>query len=214
MSLEQWIGENNTFNYGQLDRQWLQHYLQDIGDTNLGSSSYEEKFVFYLNAYNIITIYAALEKLRQNSAWKGNTSFLSRFNFFYLKKYLIARKKMSLYVLENKILRKEFQDPRVHFAINCASKSCPPLSKKLFTTENLYSLLEELTFTYINNNKDVIYNTEQNILYLNKIFAWYRKDFAQYPNIKSFIKHYWRKNVDIPENARVHYLKYDWNLNS
>ena len=73
--------------------------------------------------------------------WRGVTTVWSKFLFFILKKHRIAGRKLSLYTLENKIIRK-FGDPRIHFALNCASGSCPNLPGSLFNAETLNDYLD------------------------------------------------------------------------
>ena len=83
-------------------------------------------------------------------------------------------------MLPFKILRKKFKDPRIHFAINCASKSCPVLPGKLFDEETLEETLEFLTRNFINDDQHVYFDSidkTTGILYLNPIFKWYKKDF-------------------------------------
>ncbi|MCE7735290.1 MAG: DUF547 domain-containing protein, partial [Candidatus Heimdallarchaeota archaeon] len=131
--------------------------------------------------------------------------------FFYLRKHKVAGMKLSLYTLENKILRKKFKDPRIHFAINCASISCPFLPGKLFLPENLSEFLEDLTEQFVNNQNSVI--LKENILYVSRIFKWYKKDFKGHGGVIPFIQKYW-KGEKFSNNTKLKYLHYDWEINS
>lgn len=130
--------------------------------------------------------------------------------FFILRRHKIANQRISLYNLENRILRKQFQEPRIHFAINCASTSCPYLPERLFDAENLEEYLETLTHSFINDQGGV--QIENDTLYLSKIFKWYAKDFGDKTALLAFISKYW-EGESLPDNPKIEYLTYDWSLN-
>lgn len=190
---------------------WLKDNIAQIEDVDIDNYSHNEKFAFWLNAYNLITLKGVCQELQKNPNWQGNTSLFSKIRFFYLRKHKVAGKKISLYSLENKILRNEYKDPRIHFAINCASISCPFLPGKLFQPENLFEFLEDLTEQFINNQNSVI--LKEKILYVSRIFKWYKKDFKQHGGVISFIQKYW-KGENFPEDIKLKYLEYDWHINS
>lgn len=189
---------------------WLDDQLESLNKTDLLDLDRSSQFAFWLNAYNLITLKAVLNELEKNQNWKGVTSFYSKFKFFYLKKHRIANQSISLYNLENKILRKQFKDPRLHFAINCASISCPILPGKLFEGESLDEYLEALTSEFINNQHSVKY--KNNELEINPIFKWYRKDFNVAGGVISFINKY-LDGEKIPSSAKIKYIDYDWKVN-
>jgi hypothetical protein len=185
--------------------------VAEIGETNLEKFSEEEKFAFYINTYNILTLWAVKKKLQADPLWKGNNSLLSKINFFYFSRFKIAGKKINLFNLENKILRRSFNDPRVHFVINCASVSCPPIPEKQMNAYELEEQLEKLTEKFVNDGFNVQYDEKQNILKLNRIFKWYKKDFKKNGGILAFLNKYYRK-IPIQSDAKVEYIKYDWTL--
>jgi hypothetical protein len=115
-------------------------------------------------------------------------------------------------------LRKRFKDPRIHFAINCASKSCPNLPNRLFTAENLDKYLDSLTISFINDTDHVFLDSKKDILYLNPIFKWYAKDFETKGGVKRFIQFYLKDvGKTISESfkrAKIEYLTYDWSINA
>jgi hypothetical protein len=154
-----------------------------------------------------------LIELDKNPNWQGNISWLSKIHFFYLRRFKIANRKINLYNLENKVLRKQFKDPRIHFAINCASASCPYLPGRLFQVEILETYLEELTSVFINDSNNVAVNPEKKEIMLNRIFKWYKDDFASDGGILAFIERYHKNISESLENYRIEYFKYDWSLN-
>ncbi|OLS20225.1 MAG: hypothetical protein HeimC3_41510 [Candidatus Heimdallarchaeota archaeon LC_3] len=204
--------DNKDVDYGFYnDPVWLDRKTKEIASTDINILSDNEKLAFYINAYNILTVWAVRKKLKKNPSWKGNTSYIRKIKFFYLSKYVVAGKKINLYNLENKILRKKFNEPRIHFAINCASISCPPLPNKIISAENIHSQLDLLTSNFINDGVNVKYNKKQNILEVNSIFKWYEKDFKGQGGILLFIKNHLSKNI-INERTKLKFLPYNWNL--
>ena len=110
--------------------------------------------------------------------------------------------------IEHQILRKHYSEPRIHFAINCASFSCPKLRNEAFTAEKLESQLEDQTHYFINNtDKNIISNTETK---LSSILNWFASDFGGYEAVLTFIKKY---NPNLNLSNKVEYLDYQWHLN-
>ncbi|MHA2097472.1 MAG: DUF547 domain-containing protein [Candidatus Kariarchaeaceae archaeon] len=199
-------------NYQQLMSDgWLEKKILELESAETPDHQTFEEFSFWLDTYNLLTLHAVSNELNKNPNWKGNLSLWSKIKFFYLTKYTVAGKKISLYTLENKILRKRFKDPRLHFAINCASISCPVLPNKLFSDVMLDEYLEELTYQFINDQHSVI--LEGPIIRVNRIFKWYKKDFKNSGGVISFIQKYW-KGEPIPNDVIIKYLDYDWHINS
>ncbi|MFV2015725.1 MAG: DUF547 domain-containing protein, partial [Candidatus Heimdallarchaeota archaeon] len=165
--------KDGVVDYQQLSSdKWLQEKILELEITEIPYNRGLDELSFWLDAYNLLTLKAVSDKLKNDPNWKGNLSLWSKIKFFYLTKHLVANRKISLYTLENKILRKRFKDPRIHFAINCASISCPVLPGKLFSDVLLNEYLEELTYQFINDQHSVI--LKGNILWVNRIFKWYK----------------------------------------
>ena len=118
---------------------------------------------------------------------------------------------ISLYKIEHHILRKF--DPRIHFAISCGSKSCPPLGKKNFFRISLDEQLENSAKDFINDKNNVFIDFDNNTIYLNKIFKWYKKDFN---NVKKYIVKYLNDGTSFNQikGFNIKYNDYDWSLNS
>ena len=116
---------------------------------------------------------------------------------------------MSLDDIEHETIRKNFDEPRIHFAVNCASISCPSLLQEAFTASKLETQLEKATRHFLtNSDKNEV---KDNTLYLSKIFQWYGDDFNQkYDGFKSFVI----KTLSLPQkDYKVEFKEYDWNLN-
>jgi len=118
----------------------------------------------------------------------------------------LGEKTYSLNNIEHDIIRPTFDEPRIHFAVNCAAKSCPPLKPKAYTTENLEKLLDEASNYFINNSDyNKITSTSAEI---SQIFEWYGDDFG---DVRSFINRYRSDNID--KSVSIKYISYDWSLN-
>ena len=201
------IGDDGV-DYAALERHVdLVTLTEEIAGADLSRAGRDEQLAFYLNAYNLLVLQRVLERLRRKPHWPGNVSLPARLRFFLLERHLVAGKPMSLYGLENRVIRASFREPRSHFALNCASRSCPPLPARLFVADELEKDLERLTQAYV-NSPEVRYDAVQNTLRVSRIFRWYREDFA--PGIVPFVQRY---RDDVPPDAAVRYGDYDWSLN-
>ena len=124
---------------------------------------------------------------------------------------VLGKKKYTLDYIENTMLRGQFNDSRIHFAINCTAKSCPPLRNKAFSAENINIELRLVTRAFINDKR---YNIlSKNHVQVSKIFEWYKDDFLKE---ESSINIYLNKNtphIEISDEASLNYLNYNWDLN-
>jgi hypothetical protein len=208
---------NRYIRNGKVDYQrlredpWLAEQVIKIQNEDLTGKTGIELLAFWLNAYNITTIASVLEHLEKKPDWGGVTSLWSKFSFFILKKHQFAGRKLSLYTLENKIIRK-FDDPRIHFALNCGSGSCPFLPGSLFSADILNDYLETLTSDFVNHQGGVSYR--DNTLYLSKIFQMYKSDFGGTDSsLREFILNYWEGDT-FSKSTKIKFQNYDWTLNS
>ncbi len=162
----------------------------------------DEKLAYWINAYNAYTIKLIIDSYPLKSIKDLEDPWGKKF-------FKINGEWYSLGDLEHKILRK-FGDPRIHFAINCASISCPVVWNRAYTAENLQTALDQQTEKFIN---DPIRNTiTENVVSVSKIFSWYKKDFkVNGGDVKDFINRY--AAVKIENQPKKGYKDYDWNLN-
>jgi hypothetical protein len=174
--------------------------------------SRNERFAFYINAYNAWTIKLILGKYPGVESIKDLGSL---FKSPWKKKICrIDGDVLTLDHIEHEILRPVFKDPRVHFAVNCASKSCPPLRTEPYSGLLLDSQLESSTMEFIN---DPGYNfLKDDTLYVSRIFEWFSGDFNG-DVIAFFLKYARGELKEKLETGRdkitVKYLDYDWSLN-
>ncbi|MBU0969678.1 MAG: DUF547 domain-containing protein [Proteobacteria bacterium] len=194
------------------DEKRLDDYLAVLAATDSDSLSRNEKFAFYINAYNAFTIKLILTKYPGVNSIKEIGSF---FSSPWSKKFIsLNGRTVSLDYIEHEVLRPLFKDPRVHFAINCASKSCPPLLDRPYEGNILEAQLDEVTRSFVNDKK---FNfLKERTLFVSRIFTWFEEDFNGKPLL--FIRQYaedgFRTKLDAPgPEINLIYLDYDWTLN-
>ena len=205
---------DNRVNYDgfKKDEKLLDEYLTILSKTDAKSLSGNKRFSFYINTYNAFTIKLVLTKFPGINSIKEIGNFFS--NPWNKKFILLQGRSVSLDHIEHDILRPEFKDPRVHFAINCASKSCPPLLNQPFENNILDNQLDDQVKKFINDPKNTFF--KGNTLFISKIFKWFKKDFSDNPIM--FIKQYAsrelkEKLVQQKKNITLKYLDYNWSLN-
>jgi hypothetical protein len=166
----------------------------------------DSKKAYWINVYNALILKIMIENPGKDIldiGYIGHDVFLKRFK--------VGNKRISPSFIENKILRK-MKDPRIHFAINCASKSCPPLGNRILLETDLDKQLDQKAFKFINNTDNVFINHEEQTIYLNKIFKWFEKDFE---NLKSYISIYLDDiDMELIKYYNIKFFKYDWSKNS
>jgi hypothetical protein len=182
--------------------------LSSVTSKDYAAFSKEEKLSFLINAYNAFTIRLILDNYPLSSirkigflpgaAWKQE--------FFTL-----LGEKRNLDWVEHSKLRVDFDEPRIHFAIVCASIGCPPLISSAYNPKSLNLQLQSSMEFFLNDKNKNRYEISSNTLYLSKIFDWFSKDFTKNSTLISFVKS--GMKVEIPEDANIKYTDYNWNLN-
>ncbi|MCP4667075.1 MAG: DUF547 domain-containing protein, partial [Deltaproteobacteria bacterium] len=174
--------------------------------------SQNEQFAFYINAYNAWTIKLILGAYPKVESIKDLGGL---FQSPWQKKICrIDGELLTLDHIEHDILRPRFKDPRVHFAINCASKGCPPLRPDPYQGDILNQQLDEMASAFINDPRHN--RLEGRTLYVSKIFDWFAVDFNK--NIIGFFLKYAKGDMRNQLKAKkkkiaIKYLEYDWSLN-
>jgi hypothetical protein len=190
----------------------LDQYLKVLEQTNTQELSRNEQLAFYINAYNAWTIKLVL------SGYPGIKSIKALGSIFKSPwKKEIARidgQVISLDDIEHGIIRPRFQDPRIHFAVNCAAKSCPPLISEPYWGNTLDQQLDASTRAFINDPASN--RMEGNVLRVSKIFDWYEKDFKEgiIPFFENYAEGNLKENLEAYRGQiKIKYFAYDWALN-
>jgi biopolymer transport protein ExbD len=202
--LQKHVSADGTVDYKgfKKDHITLKAYLDILSKyTLLENYSTFDKLAYWINVYNAFTVKLIIDNYPLESIRDINNPWDLRF-------FKLGNKWYTLNDVEHKILRK-MGDPRIHFGINCASISCPPLLNRAFTTQNVDHELEKLAINFINDPKR---NTiTSNRIQLSKIFSWFAKDFKTEGSLIHFLNKYSR--ITINSNAKKSFKKYNWNLN-
>lgn len=203
--LQKHVSAEGNVNYKGFasDKQELEKYLAKLSDAKeISTWTKNEQLAFYINAYNAFTIQLILNNYPLKSIMDLKTPWDQKF-------FSLEGKKMSLNEIEHEILRKQFNEPRIHFAIVCASYSCPPLLNEAYSERKLDYQLNNQAVKFINDPKRNIISQEKP--QLSEIFSWFKDDFTKKGTLIQFINQY--STIKINEKAKVSYLKYKWNLN-
>ena len=194
------------------DQAKLDQYLSDLEKVDPDTLSRNDQLAFYINAYNAWTIKLVL------TGYPGLKSIKDLGSIFqspWSKEFVrINGRTLTLDDIEQKILRPRFKDPRVHFAINCASKSCPPLIAEPYLGATIDAQLNKVTRDFINGPNN--YRLDGDTLWVSSIFKWYAEDFNNDP--AGFCLKYAEPPLKLALEKRgkrlhVNYLDYDWSLN-
>jgi hypothetical protein len=190
----------------------------------------DARLAYWVNAYNASAIVAVLTHYPIDSVKDVNPKtlfFLPRVTgFFLLQRITLGGDKTSLYELENEIVRKRFADPRIHFALNCASASCPRLPRRAFTAEALQLQLEHETLFFMSEARNVSIDSEAGEILVSSILDWYESDFvewmkAEHPAaeatpvgyVRAHLAPEKRSELDACASCKVRFADYDWTLN-
>jgi hypothetical protein len=190
------------------DVRTLMNIADQIAKNGPRSNQTADALAYYINAYNVWMLRLVLEKYPIKSV----RDIAPLFGVFTGKRIEVNGQKMSLNHLEKQIIIKQFAEPRIHFALNCASRSCPPLSSEPFTSAQLESQLDKVTRAFAQTDFAARVSSDQKQVALSKIFEWYADDFKEAGGPVAFLNGY--RQPPIPTNARVSFQEYDWALNA
>lgn len=211
--LQKYVSNDGAVNY----RGFLQEkarfyaYLDSLSNHPPNDTHWtkDEKLAYWINAYNAFTVELILEHYPVKSIKDiaGNIPMIN--SPWDLKFFNIGGVDFDLNTIEHDILRKKFREPRIHFAINCASKSCPKLLNEAFSVEKIDQQLQAQAVYFVNNaEKNRI---QPNKIAVSQIFDWFQTDFTKNDNLIGFLNQFSR--TKIAENAAIRYLEYNWRLN-
>ena len=192
------------------DHAKLQAYLKELSSVTpkeLKSWKEAEQLSFYINLYNAATLDLVLkhypiksfkEDIKKGGPWK-------------LKSVTALQKSLSLDEVEHEYLRKNYNEPRIHFALNCASAGCPPLRAEAFTGSKLETQLEEQTKAFLASDKNEISGSS---LKLSPLFDWFKDDFVKKSgSVEAFVDPYFPKQKISPGKVKISFTDYGWSLN-
>ncbi len=189
--------------------QYLKLITENAPDRKTWSK--QEQLAYWINAYNAFTVKLIVDNYPVKSIRDLGPELKIPLikDVWHYKFFKIGGVESSLDEIEHSILRKEFEEPRIHFAINCASVSCPPLLNEAFMASKLEIQLDKVTREFINDssrNKITADNAQ-----ISSIFSWFKGDFTKKGSLIDFLNLY--SKVKIKSTAKISHLDYNWNLN-
>ena len=236
--LQQHVNEAGRVDYAALkqNRRPLEVYLQQLAQTDLDRlDSDADRIAFWINAYNAYTLKAIIDHYpvepRAFGGWFAPDNSIKQIKGVWDKlQFKVAGRDLTLDAMEHEILRVDFDEPRIHFALVCASLSCPTLRREAYTGAELDSQLKDQTQIFL-NNPDIGLDVTDSTVAISKIFDWYGKDFdADATSLPKFEKrsdteagvlrflltkvdHKTFQQLVRNDNFELEYLDYDWRLN-
>lgn len=208
------------------DVEKLNRYLASLSAVSrktFNSFTQDEKLAFLINAYNAFTVKLILKQDGLPESIRNIGGFFS--GPWDQQFFTLLGKKRTLDELEQQMIRgnPNLMDPRIHFALNCASVGCPALRPEAYTAGQLDEQLTDAARRYLSDNRRNRYQSESNTLAVSSIFDWYREDFVQAAgSLGKYLARY-ADALGVPEDKRdalrageipIEFLDYDWSLNA
>lgn len=183
----------------------LQQLVKQIGGYTLKEASASEKKAFYINAYNLLVLHQVLKHYPLKSVMDVE-------GFFDRQEFVVAGESMTLNELEKQKLLANYPDARIHFALVCAAKSCPPLLNKAYTPAEVEQQLQQQAVNTLRHNDFIRVQSKEQRVLVSEIFKWYQNDFLkEKPSVKAYINSF--RLRPIPASYKLGYYTYNWQLN-
>ncbi len=215
--------DGRKFDYAGLKKEEdkLDGYLRKLAEVDLSSLPANELLALFANAYNAYIVKTILGRVSSDGNYHTK-SIRDIPDVFTIETHQVGGFSLSLDNIEHNILRPTFKDPRLHFAVNCASTSCPPIPTRAFAAQRVDGQLDEVTRAVL-GSPDYI-RVENDRLLVTRIMDWYGSDFltegyrGAEKNLGAYIRKYTREEVrrwidSQASTAEVKFMEYDWSLN-
>ncbi|MCB9869181.1 MAG: DUF547 domain-containing protein [Planctomycetes bacterium] len=183
----------------------LRDYLTRLAGVEPDRLATSERLAFYINLYNATMIQAVVDRLRPGYSPQDN-------DFAVFKEPLVGLRggRVSLDHLENQIIRKQFAEPRIHVALVCGARSCPPLLPRAYTGADLEQLLDANMRRFVADPTRNRIDPAHGVLELSKIFEWYAADFGGPEALVGFLQKYVTADL---AGSKPTFRAYSWELN-
>jgi hypothetical protein len=202
------------------DTATLNALRQRMAAVNVASLTPQEQHAFWINFYNISTVGIIIDNYPTKSIRDISTDPIIRLNVFKKPYVSFGNGKMSLNDIENEKIRDGFKDARIHFAINCAAASCPPIRPEPFVGAKLNAQLDDQTRKFLNGPKGVRLEKKGDglTIHTTKIMDWFGDDFDKWgggkvPFIRKYVTPDKQQTIAQAGKVRIAYQDYDWALN-
>jgi hypothetical protein len=193
------------------DAKALQALRQQLGRANVAAMTPKQQLAYWINVYNVNVVATVVEKYPVESIRDISTDPIVRLNVFKKERVPFGGELLSLDDVEHKKIREAFKDPRIHFAINCAAKSCPPIRTEAYVGARVDAQLDDQARRFLSGPFGARFTRDGDklIMKVTKILEWFGEDFTD--GKVAFVKTY----VSVPPSKEVtiEYDDYDWALN-
>lgn len=210
--VRKYVDDNGRVAYRRLqaeDLPVLSKYLASLGEARIDGFPEKEQLAFWINAYNAIIVEGILEGYSAENT-------LKRYSFFKSYQQVVVGEKRTPYAIEHGIIRPRFHDPRTHFALVCASTSCPKLRQEAYVGNRLDEQLDDQARRFLNDLTRNRIDPATGTVELSQIFTWFKDDFAR--NGKSLADvlapYLTPEQVQLLRTKTPTYLEYDWTMNA
>jgi hypothetical protein len=218
--LEKFVDQQGMVQYGEwkqnaTDVEMLDQYLQLLSHSN-GQGTKEEKLAFWINAYNAVTIKGILNEYPTSSI-RNHTAKVFGFNIWKNLKLIVGGKSFSLDEMEHQVLRK-MEEPRIHFAIVCASVGCPRLLNEAYRADRMDEQLTSNAIAFFADPTKFRYDSGSGVFYISPILEWFGEDFGRSQALRLQKISAWLPDDVTKKQAgsgtgEVRFVDYDWGLN-
>lgn len=220
--LRKYVDKDGYVNYrswhaSSSDRQALSEYLNRLSQANpQANDTTDAKLAFWINAYNAVTVHGILREYPTSSI-RNHTAKLFGYNIWKDLQLYVGGRAYSLEAIEHQTLRK-MSEPRIHFAIVCASIGCPRLLNEAYTVDKVQHQLEINAKDFFGRSQNFRYNAQGQRFHLSSILSWFADDFgsgqtAQLRTISKWLPGNAAQDAARAGTGSISYLDYNWNLN-
>lgn len=216
---------NGLVDYNQLrtDRR-LDRYLRLLSDTNPDKLSAYSRLAFWINLYNAWTLKLICDRypvksIRNLHVGGFLVGTLLKKTVWDKRVVMLGVRRLSLNMIEHDIVRPLFKDPRIHFALVCGARGCPPLRSEAFEGDTLADQLNDQARIFLRDRTKNRFDAANKAASLSRIFKWYSGDFGSIETSMLFIAKFLPDAVgdairSDPFGWKIRYATYDWGLNS
>lgn len=220
--LQKYVNQKGQVFYSGLhrnaaDKQLLDQYIASLSKASLSKrATREARLAYWINAYNAVTLKGILREYPTTSIRNHTSRFLG-YNIWKHLKLQVDGQQFSLDAMEHEVLRK-MSEPRIHFAIVCASHSCPRLLNRAYIAKDLNQQLDANSRNFFANAENFQFDARKNQIKVSAILDWFGSDFGsdqsqQLRRIAPYLPNDQAKRLARSGRAKVSFLEYDWKLN-
>jgi hypothetical protein len=195
------------------DHYKLKAYITSLGNTKISNYNRDEQLAFWINLYNALTIEVILQRYPVYSI-RDISSGIFTSGPWKKKLVTVESKRLTLDDIEHRILRPIWQDPRLHYAVNCAAIGCPNLQPQAFTASNTEIMLEKAALEFVNHPRAAMVSSSGK-LRVSSIYNWFEEDFGGKKGVLAHLRQYAKPKLSdaLQDVDEIYGDHYNWELN-